>query len=130
MSLIYVKHHDDQVATFNAKCLCPVLMNHIKTSLNLTSPHLDLIPHSADYKQIQPMTINTADKAEVYANSILAPRGVYVLLQVNEDEDGAKEWVSLWQGKGDETDKLTAALDARATDERKKGGKGKPPGKK
>jgi hypothetical protein len=153
--MFYVKHHDDQVALFNSKCQSVVLANHIKKVLLAPSApaaagagavissaagavvpsaaaaggstsSVDLVLYSADFKAAQP--IGLFDKPDgVYANTYLQPRATYVLLSATDpDDDGVREYSAVWKSsKGDESDKLTAALDARTADERKKvGGKG------
>lgn len=115
-----LKHgSDDQTTLFNSKCQIVVLLSHIKRTLNLRNVAIDVIPVATDYKSVLPLGL--LEKGEfVYANTILQPRGTYALLQVNEDEDGVREYVSLWKAKGEESEKLHAALEARAAEERKK----------
>ena len=122
--MFYVHHHDDEVTVFNSKCQNVVLLNHIKKSLNVAG-NIDLVQQAADYKNVTPLGL--ADRGDsLYANTVLTFRGHYLLLQVQEDDDGVKEYTLLWKSKSDESDKVTAALEARLADERKKaGGKGK-----
>ncbi len=119
MTFFYIKHHDDQVATFNAKCQCSVLLNFIRKTLELQHcAQIDLIPYTPDWKGAAPLALQ--DKPEgSYASSFITTRAVFVVLQVSEDEEGVREYVPQWT-KGDESDKLMATLEARTAEERKK----------
>jgi hypothetical protein len=118
--MFYVRHHEDEVAVFNSKCQNVVLLNHIKKALNV-SGNIDLLLQAADYKAATP--IGAGEKGDTtYANTYLQFRGSYLLLQVQEDEEGTKEYTLLWKSKTDESDRVTAALEARLADDRKKAG--------
>jgi hypothetical protein len=126
--MFYVRHHDDQLTMFNAKCQNVVLMNHIRKVLNVAAS-IDLVAQAPDYKNVQPLAL--ADRGDAtYGHTFLAPRAIYVLLTVVEDEDGVKDFTVAWKSKtSDEADKIAAALELKTADERKKagakGGKGK-----
>lgn len=122
--MFYVRHHDDQVAMFNSKCQNVVLLNHMKKILGV-SGGIDLLLQQAEYKNLA--TVGMSDKGETtYANTFLQFRSTYILLGVQEDEEGCKEYTVLWKSKNDESEKIVAVLEARLADDRKKAtGKGK-----
>lgn len=136
--MLYIRHGDDQVTMFNAKCQLVVLTNHIKKVLNIPrNAVLDLIPCTADPKLMIPAGL--ADKGDVaYANTFFPSRSTFALMTVKEDEDNVKEFTLLWNSSStmaDMRDKLAAAVDARNAEEKKKsaaakGGKGAAGGKK
>ena len=119
-----VRHGDDQTTIFNSKCHNVILMNHIRKTLKVNG-NIDLIAQAADYKNATP--IGLGEKGDTtYANNHVNFRGNYLLLQVQEDEEGMKEYTLLWKSKNDESDRVTAALENGLADARKKaGGKGK-----
>lgn len=121
--MFYVRHHDDQVAVFNSRCQTVVLLNHMRRALNVPGP-IDLLQQAAEYKNAAPVGLQ--DKGDTtYANTVLAPRASYVLLQTQEDEDGLREHTVVWRSpKSDEADRIAAVLEARLADERKKVGSG------
>ena len=124
--MFYVHHHDDQVVLLNAKCQMPVLLNHMRKSFGLTpAAAIDIVPIACEYKNVTPSGI--MDKAEgTYANTFIALRAHYALAQVNDDEDGVKEYKVLWVDKNGDHEKMNAALEARTLDEKKKAGGKKP----
>jgi hypothetical protein len=125
--MFYVKHHDDQVAYFNSRCQTVVLMNYMRNTLK-PSGNFDLVPQLADYKAVAPLGL--VDRGDTnYVNTFVAPRSTYFLVEYAEDEDGVREHKLLWKAKaGDEHEKVQAALDLRAGEDKKKaqGNKGKP----
>jgi hypothetical protein len=121
--MFYVRHHDEQVHMFNAKCQAAVLVNHMKKAMGVPpTTAIDLVPQAAEYKNAQP--IGLAEKPEtIYGNTFLALRGSYILVSYVEDEEGIREYKVLLSDKpGGEHDKLHAALDLKTQDERKKAG--------
>ena len=129
----YLKHGDDQSSLYNAKCHLTVLLNFIRSQLQLSpSLTLDMMPLSNDVKQLIPLQL--PEKGDTtYANTLLAPRGSYALLSVTEDEDGAKEYTLLWKSttsKPEDRDRIAAAIDTRNSEEKKKAAGAKPKPKK
>jgi hypothetical protein len=120
MVLFYVKHGDDHVSMFNAKCQTVVLSNYIRKSLQLPSDSvIDLVPVTNDPKLLAPLGF--PDKVDgTYANTFMTLRGNYAVCTIREDEDGAKEWHLQWKTRCDERDKISAALDTRNAEEKKK----------
>mgnify|MGYP001566161717 CR=1 FL=1 len=157
LAMFFVRHHDDQVALFNAKCHTVVLSQFIKKTLvpamggaGVGAPvaavalaavapaspvhahrHIDLVPIGTDLKNVAPLGL--PDKGDtIYANTFVQHRGSYALVTATDpDEDGIRDYALVWKKPGDESDKLAAALEARTLEERRKvGGKGgKPPAK-
>eukprot|EP00760_Papus_ankaliazontas_P034584 PhM_4_TR7267/c0_g1_i2/m.39274 len=127
MSLIFVRHHDDQITSFNSNTRNVVLLHHISKTLNYPNvTSIDLITNTTDAKTMNP--VGLIDKPDVYCKDVtpaITTRGTYVAVAVKEDEDGVREYTVLLQGE--EANKMQTLLDARATEDRKKaaGGKGK-----
>jgi hypothetical protein len=118
--MFYMKHGEDQQAMFNARCQSVVLMNYIRASLNLPPGGYDLMPIAADYKGVAPLAV--ADRGEVSASTFINLRGAYALLQFKEDEEGTRQYTSLWKPKNpEERERIELALDAKAADDKKKG---------
>lgn len=121
--MFYLRHHDDQVTMYNSKCQTVVLVNFIKKQLKVDG-NIDFIQQAADYKNAAALGI--AERGDhTYANTFLQTRGTYILLQVQEDDEGTKEYTLLWKSQGDESERLAAALESKVADDRKKGGKAK-----
>lgn len=129
----YLKHGDDQSPLFNSKCHLVVLLNFIRSQLQLPAHlTLDFMPLSNDVKQLIPLQL--PEKGDTtYANTLLGPRASYALLSVTEDEDGAKEYTLLWKSSStrqEDRDRIAAAIELRNGEEKKKAGGAKPKPKK
>ena len=103
----YLKHGDDQSSLYNAKCHLTVLLNFIRSQLQLSpSLTLDMMPLSNDVKQLIPLQL--PEKGDTtYANTLLALEGP--TRWATEDEDGAKGTL-LWKST---TSKPEAAIGLR-----------------
>ena len=129
VSMFYVRHHNDEVTILNSKCHTMVLLDCLKKLAGDALPagcSVDLIPvgPSVDHKNQQPLLMGEkleAGGVAIYATTYVAPRSVYALLSSREEEDGLRVLKPLWTAQHkEESDKLTAILETRQSEERKK----------
>eukprot|EP01006_Ploeotia_vitrea_P026810 TRINITY_DN59741_c0_g1_i1.p1 TRINITY_DN59741_c0_g1~~TRINITY_DN59741_c0_g1_i1.p1 ORF type:complete len:128 (+),score=1.39 TRINITY_DN59741_c0_g1_i1:62-445(+) len=123
MSFIVVRHGADQKSLFNANCSNVVLLSHIKRQCGIDqSLTIDLVSNNIGEKNLAPLFLPS--KLQTYTKDDVALRATYILLLVEEDEYGVKNYTPVLQ-ESEDAKKLKAQLDQKSNDERKKAGAGK-----
>eukprot|EP01113_Clastostelium_recurvatum_P021915 TRINITY_DN26015_c0_g1_i1.p1 TRINITY_DN26015_c0_g1~~TRINITY_DN26015_c0_g1_i1.p1 ORF type:complete len:215 (-),score=48.19 TRINITY_DN26015_c0_g1_i1:8-628(-) len=115
MSFIVVKYGKDQERVFNTNCKSINLMTCARDVCGFPSLHpseLDLAEEATGLLMFMPSS------AHDYANTLLQPRGIYVLVSLHKDEHGHAEYVPLLDPKYNFSIKLKSAR--RKDDSKKK----------